>query len=158
MPTFNEHISQAEINLNYLQETNKLNNYLDWQVTISFYTALHTINAHLAKTLNFQYSTHVKTKNAIAPESMSPAKLDEDTYTSYIALQNLSKRSRYLCHHKEASNDQAYFITEKLHARAIRHLDKILICISAKYGSKFKKINISNPYLKSGELQNFTIY
>ncbi|MBI9052460.1 MAG: hypothetical protein JEY96_01500 [Bacteroidales bacterium] len=158
MPSFDQHITQAKVNLNFLQESNILKGYWDWQITISFYTALHIVNAHLAKTLNFQYSTHVKTKNAIAPESLSPARLDNETYTSYVALQNLSKRSRYLCNHKNTTAaDQAFFTNEKHLSKAIKHLDVIMEYAKKKYKTKFNEISINNIHLKQSNVVNFNV-
>jgi len=56
---FDEHIQQANHNLQFLSFANQAGSaYYDWQVTICFYTALHLVNAHLSL-FNMQYRKHV---------------------------------------------------------------------------------------------------
>ena len=53
MADFQAHITQAKKNLQVLSEISlQINNSWDWQVTCSYYTAVHLMNAHLAYTVN----------------------------------------------------------------------------------------------------------
>lgn len=77
--------------------------YFDWQVTACFYTSVHLINAHLAKSANLHYKTHQETKQAINPNNpLSIRKIEENVFELYESLKKLSRRSGYLCN--EASN------------------------------------------------------
>ena len=52
MPNFEEHIQQANSNIKFFNLINeKSQEFFDWKVTAAFYTAVHIINAHLAKLL-----------------------------------------------------------------------------------------------------------
>jgi hypothetical protein len=91
----------------------------------SFYTALHLINAHLAK-FELQYSKHVDVKNALNPErTQSISKLPEDEYVAYAVLQMLSRRSRYLVNEKDSQiGATSAFLTHDVHlAKSVKHLD-----------------------------------
>lgn len=136
MPSFNEHITQAKRNLDFLYLTNsKNNNFWDWQVTICFYTSLHLVNAHIANIANLHYRKHEEVNVAINPYSaVSPCKLPENVYLSYMKLQGLSRRARYLIHedytNKSSSN---HFTYDKHLSKAIRHLDVLLNYMTISY-------------------------
>ena len=104
----------------------KLTNYWDWQVTICYYSAVHTINAFLAEKADLHYRTHEDVKNAINPYNpLSIYKLSVDVYLSYTKLEGLSRRSRYLCHHDPAVRDGEGRATYDKHfAKAIKNLGK----------------------------------
>jgi uncharacterized protein (UPF0332 family) len=97
LASFENHISQAKRNLQFLQEINQnIENYIDWQVTVCFYSALHLVNAHLSQ-YGLQYRRHSDVKHALNPKvQASPSKLPENEYVAYVTLQMLSRRSRYL--------------------------------------------------------------
>lgn len=159
MAKFEEHIEQAKKNLQFLQSINlKIDNHFDWQVTVCFYTALHSVNAHLSK-YNLQYRKHRDVNFALNFENRtSPAKLPEEEYISYIALQSLSRRSRYLVNEKDnqISSDRAFFTYDKHLARAIRHLDKLLNHFAIRYGVNFNQTQINCSEIKEGETKFFT--
>ncbi len=153
MATFNDHILQAKKNIVFLSDINqKVPDSLDWQVTTCFYTALHLINAHLAK-FNMQYRRHVDVKDALNPERpTSITKLDEDEYVSYIALQSLSRRARYLVEDTDITSERAYLTYEKHLAKSLRHLDKLIVYFSRKYDLEIPKFNITCSSIKFEEL------
>jgi hypothetical protein len=131
----------------------------DWQVTIVFYTALHLIDGHVAKTANQHYRSHEEVKQAINPNNnTSPASLDEETFKSYIKLFNLSRRARYLINENHSNPaTQANFTYEKHFAKALRHLDKIMFKFNSLYSTKYPSIEISCSYLKEKELNYFKV-
>ena len=129
MATFDGHIARATRNLEFLEKTNQTHyEYLDWQVTIAFYSAVHFVNAHLAK-YDMHYQSHVDTKHALNPENKNtPGSIEMSIYESYSLLMMLSRRSRYMSDHKnhKLRVDQAFPTTEKQLSKAIRHLDAII--------------------------------
>lgn len=153
MASFEEHIQQAESNLAFLGAVNqKINNYFDWQVTICFYTALHLVNAHLSRH-QLQYRKHYDVNYALNPDvRFSVSKLPEDEYDAYIALQRLSRRSRYLVNEKDGQlkNEIAFFTFDKHLCKAIRHLDRLLVFFAGKYDLNF----LSTPFKCLGLSEN----
>lgn len=161
MASFDEHIQQAKSNLTFLSNVNQqLKNYYDWQVTICFYTSLHLVNAHLSKH-NLQYRKHHDVNHALNPDvSLSISKLPENEYDCYMALQRLSRRSRYLVNEKDnnVSSQQAFFTYEKHLAKAIRNLDKLICFFNAKYQLNLATVTITCIELKANEnLQHFVL-
>lgn len=158
MAKFEDHISQAKRNLSFLESINqKVQDSFDWQVTVCFYTSLHLVNAHLSQ-YDLQYRKHKDVNFALNFENRtSPARLPEDEYLAYNALQSLSRRSRYLVNEKDnkLGTDQAFLIYEKHIARAFRHLDKLLIHFSARYSLDFKPVKITCSEIKKNELKFF---
>jgi uncharacterized protein (UPF0332 family) len=154
---FEEHIEQAKRNLQFLESiNNKIENCFDWQVTVCFYTALHTVNAHLSN-YNLQYRKHRDVNFALNFENRtSLAKLPEEEYISYVALQSLSRRSRYLVNDRQISSEQAFFTYDKHLAKAIRHLDILLNYFSVLYGTTFNPFAIKCSEIKEGETKFFT--
>lgn len=160
MAEYDEHIRQSIRNLEFLGLTNKhSSSTYDWQVTISFYVAVHIINAHLAKCQNIHYRSHEEVKNAISPTTTtSLCRIDETPYLCYEKLSNCSRRSRYLiCDDVSNKEDRAFFTSEKYFARSIRNLDSILSYFNNKYGIEFPKTHIICPRLQSDKLNYFTI-
>src|ERR1700745_243676 len=115
MASFENHVRQAKSNLSFLKEVNKSSKFFDWQVTTCFYTAVHLVNAHLAKCADLHYRTHQETKQALNPHSpLSTCKIDEDIFNIYVSLEKLSRRSRYLCN-EEVGDDKKEFLTGEKH-------------------------------------------
>ncbi len=160
MPTFSQHVLQAKHNFNVLAQLNKqVNNSIDWQVTVSFYTALHLINSYIVKEANLHYKTHSEVDNVINCRGLSPYKLGEDEYVSYEILKNLSRRSRYICHH-EAENDNpnhAFLIDEKHLLKALKELDKLLLYFNSKYNLEIEPIKIFSKNISASDKFNFFI-
>lgn len=156
MAQFDDHIAQAKKNLNFLCKANScISDSYDWQVTVCFYVAVHLVNAHLAKT-GMHYRTHTDVNNAINPfNQVSPTKLEEGDYISYIKLSQLSRRSRYLVKDSEKPErpEEAFFTYEKHLATAIRHLDKLTAFFTKKYGFEIPKVELQCPGLKKEELK-----
>lgn len=158
MASFEEHIQQAKKNLSFLAATNlNSQSYWDWQVTVCFYVSVHLVNAHIAQVANLHYRTHEDTKNAINPYSqLSTCKVPEDIYLSYGKLENLSRRSRYMCSETRDSSNEAKRTGAKHLARAIRHLDKLIEYFKDLYSIEFIKCKIVCPELSRAEqLKNF---
>lgn len=127
---------------------------LDWQVTVCFYTALHLINAHLAN-FGMKYITHHAVNEAINPVNVvSPTKVTEDAYTAYKALSNLSRRSRYLVTIKGDKVDltsPAAMTYDKHQAKAFRLLSEVIKFYSTTYNVDLGRISIKCPELRQGE-------
>lgn len=152
MASFEDHISQAKRNLYFLQEVNsKINDSIDWQVTVCFYSGLHLVNAHLSK-FDLQYRRHSDVKNALNPfHELSLSKLPENEYIAYATLQMLSRRSRYLVNEKDnkIGSNKANFTYDKHLAKAIKHLDTLIQYFCSKY-----KLKIDLVSLKCNEVGN----
>lgn len=158
MAQFDDHIAQAKRNLNFLSSINtRVADCYDWQVTVCFYTALHFVNAHLSK-YNLQYRKHRDVNYALNfATATSPARLPEDEYLAYTALQSLSRRSRYLVNEKDnnLSSSQAFLTFDKHLARSLRHLDKLLQHFESRYSIGVNQVEIKCPEIKDGELKFF---
>jgi hypothetical protein len=164
MASFDEHIIQAKSNLDFLSKINvHVNDRWDWQVTTCFYTALHLMNAHIAKKANKNYLSHTKVDQAINPYGLSVAKIDENTYSSYNSLANLSRRSRYLLTENRGQVDnetdiQRECLTYSKHfKKAIYHLDKLLLFFNKEYGTEFGNISLKCDDLNGLQFSNFSV-
>jgi len=157
MADYQDHIKQANKNLTILGGiNNQFNQNWDWQVTAAYYTAVHLMNGHLAKTANLHYKTHADVKNALFA-SLSPCKVPDDIYTAFVKLENYSRRSRYLCHEDvEKTDDSLVYLTYDRHLKkSLGYLDKILSFFSSKYGESFEEISIKCLELKNLKLTHF---
>lgn len=154
MASFEEHINQSKSNLKFLVETNlKSNSYWDWQVTVAFYTALHVVNAHMAKAAGLHYRTHEDVKNALNPfNQLSITKVAEPIYLCYVKLEGLSRRARYLCHEDHTNQAITAHISYDKHlAKAVRKLDELLDFFIKQYGLKYDTPIVSCPELSPKE-------
>jgi hypothetical protein len=151
LATAQEHINQAINNIRFLQNINhSVNNCIDWQVTVSFYTALHLVNAHIS-TFNLQYRRHTDVKDVLNPYNLtSVMKLPENEYTAYMSLQSLSRRARYLVNEKDnnLAANTAFLTYEKHLAKALKHLDILMQYFTSKYNYTLPTINVKCTELK----------
>lgn len=141
MASYQEHINQANNNLQFLQKVScSIQESWDWQVTVCFYAAVHIINAHIAHKANQHYRSHELVSDAISPwQPLSPARLEEHEFYPYRTLQNLSRRSRYLISDDKKNQSTDSFLTfDKHFAKAIKNLDELLSYMEARYGSQIK--------------------
>jgi hypothetical protein len=123
---------------------------IDWQVTVSFYTALHLVNAHIA-TFALQYRRHTDVKDVLNPYNRaSLMKLPEHEYIAYMSLQSLSRRARYLVNEKDGNlvNNAAFLTYEKHLAKALKHLDVLMQYFTNKYSYTLPIITIKCSELK----------
>lgn len=160
MATFDEHINQAKKNIKFLTSVNHdIIDSWDWQVTVSFYVSVHLMNAHIAHKTNQHYRSHEDVNAALNPYMrLSPAKLDEDTFKSYIKLQGLARRARYLCHESSKFRDaNACFTYDKHFSKAIKNLDKLLSFIASEYKVSFNPMSIHCADLKSYKSDYFKV-
>ena len=163
MANYNDHLNQAVKNIQVLYKINNgIVNSWDWQVTVAFYSALHLANAHIAKTINGHYRTHAKVGQALNPYSpINPSSFNEEAYLSYLALQGLSRRARYLCNDKETidgngnQEEIVHFTSDKHLAKAIRHLNNILKHFSQIYNYSFSSNSINCPRIINDRLEYF---
>lgn len=140
----------------------KLNNgvsdSIDWQVTTCFYTAVHIMNAHLAKIEDLHYKTHDEVDRALNPFSLHKSKLDKEHYLAYEKLRNLSRRSRYLCHddpNLRGNNSQGFTTDERHLAKAIKNLDILLTFCSVIHEVKFPRVKITCSKFSASDHFNF---
>ena len=161
MASFDEHIQQAKSNLKFLAATNSKNKqFWDWQVTTTFYVAVHIVNAHLAKVADLHYRAHEDVKNALNPYSLvSVGKVPEEIYLAYTKLEGLSRRSRYLCSQELSDTSTvAHFTYDKHFSRAIRYIDKLISYFKKRYSFECDKEKIDCPELnKKEKIENFQI-
>ncbi|HYG37666.1 MAG TPA: hypothetical protein VD908_03560 [Cytophagales bacterium] len=158
MASFSEHINQAKRNLAFLDKThNNIADSWDWQVTVSFYVAVHLANAHIANKINEHYRSHGQVDNALNPEiAISPTKFSEDNYLAYRKLQGLARRSRYLCNDNISDHSTSvYFTYDKHFIKAIKNLNKLLKYFSTTYSISFDSIKINCVELQNNELEYF---
>lgn len=146
MASFDQHINQALKNFRVLEGINRaVPDSWDWQVTAAFYSGVHLVNAHLAKTANLHYRTHKDVKLSLF-SAMSPAKIPEDIYLAYAKLEMLSRRARYLCSDQEKPNpgdeSKAFLSFDKHLRKALLHLDKLLIYLASVYHLTFPKVQL----------------
>lgn len=158
MANFEEHLAQAKRNLAFLGKINKqCNDHWDWQVTSCFYVVVHLANAHLARVANLHYRTHQQVEfalNPLVPTSIS--KIDEREFKAYKKLNNLSRRSRYLCHDSETNMSIDANFTYDVHFyKALKNLDIFLDFFSTKYSVEFDKLGISCLLLSQNETNYF---
>jgi len=160
LANYDAHLNQAVKNIGILEKVNSgIAESWDWQVTIVFYSSLHLANAHIAKTINEHYRTHAKVSEALNPYvTTNPSKFEEDAYLAYLSLQNLSRRSRYLCNDKDPKQnpEAAHFTSDKQLAKAIRDLEMILIYFNKIYGITFNPSVINCPRIKADKLKYFS--
>jgi hypothetical protein len=119
-------------------------------VTVSFYTALHLVNAHIS-TFNLQYRRHTDVKDVLNPYNQtSTMRLPENEYTAYMSLQSLSRRARYLVNEKDnnLTTSTAFLTYEKHLAKALKHLDVLMQYFTAKYNYTLPTIKIRCTELK----------
>lgn len=93
MPDIDVHQQQVEHNRQttaYLQQAG--DNYLDWAVTVLFYTALHLVDQVLYHTAQLHPRNHFQRHQAIANTAELIA-----IYQDYRELEHQSRRSRYEC-------------------------------------------------------------
>lgn len=158
MARYEDHILQVNRNLHFLASINGVvSDCYDWQVTVCFYSALHLVNAHLSK-YGLQYRKHKDVNYAVNFENRtSPARLPEDQYLAYMALQSLSRRSRYLVNEKDrqGSDAIAHFTYDKHVVRSLRHLNRLLEYFEALYQTGVNPIAVVCDELKPGELRYF---
>lgn len=157
MATYEEHIFQAKRNLDFLHSINlHCNETWDWQTTVCFYSALHLINAHIVSKTNSHYRSHEQVNNAINPYKLSPSILNEEIYATYIKLQWLSRRSRYLISEDTSNKESsAFFTSDKHFAKAIRLLDRILVFFASQYKIEFKQLQLNCHRLSEDKLLFF---
>jgi hypothetical protein len=161
LPSFDAHIKHVRHNLTTLQQFNAaMPECFDWQVTMCFYTAVHLVNAHLAK-FGLHYQSHENVKNALSPfMPVSVSKIPEDEYAAYVGLQHLARRSRYLVNEKDQKNkdeEQAHLTYDKHLTKACRHLDTLLKFFAEKYNLAFDQAEVEGTGLNHNETLKFLV-
>lgn len=159
MPSSLDHNNQACRNLSFLQSINKeCNSSYDWQVTVSFYVAVHLVNAHLAK-YDMHYRSHEDVSNHINPfQKLSPSKLPENIYLAYKKLQGLSRRSRYLVHDDpENKSAVCHFTYDKHFVKAIKKVEIILEYFISADKLHIPEISLKCLGLKENEFKRIKI-
>lgn len=154
MAIHEEHVTQAKKNLHTLQAVSlTVPDSWDWQVTIAYYVAVHLMNSHLAAVSDLHYRTHEAVKNALY-NPLSPCKIPDEVYTSYVKLERLSRRARYLCHEDSNSTDR-HFTYDKHLKKALLRLDVIINYFNEIYQCNIEPIEIDCIELSNLALVNF---
>lgn len=157
MASFDEHINQAKRNCEFLSYVNRdYPLFWDWQTTISFYSAVHLVNAHIARIADLHYRSHEQIETAINPYGVSPCKLPEEIFLAYYNLQWLSRRSRYLISDEASDQSTSVHFTKGKHlTRAIKRLNTLMEYIAERYGQAFEVHSINCPSLEKETLKYF---
>lgn len=93
MPTQQRRLQQARRNEDlYHHLATVAPTYIDWQITALFYSALHYVDAYLAKH-NVHPSSHAERDRLITMESVL-----RRIYTAYRDLESYSRDARYELH------------------------------------------------------------
>ena len=160
MASYQDHIQQAKRNLLFLQKINSdINDCTDWQVTVCYYSALHFLNAYLAKEGNLHYNKHRDIEQTLNwSNQLSVLKLTENDFTTYQQLRNLSRRSRYLCTDGGDHSGAAQPTREKQLSKAIICVDKLIHFFVTKYTDQIIDITeINCPTLLGEPIRYFKI-
>ncbi|MBP7540739.1 MAG: hypothetical protein KA802_12505 [Saprospiraceae bacterium] len=165
MASFDEHIKKAKDNLRFLEtiNTHACTNW-DWQVTVSFYAAVHLANAHIAHKAGLHYQSHNATINALNPLKPIPVGMEftEPVYLAYVKLKNLSRRARYLCHEDAVQLDPAsaqaaaHHLTHDKHLyKSLKCLDTIMAFMNAQHNIVFPQISIDCIEIRGKQFNYF---
>jgi hypothetical protein len=95
-----KHIEQVRHNKKLVAflEKQSEQQFLDWQITVVFYTALHLIHALAEKKRIYIGSAHTAVHNNLNPDNIAATMpLPEIVYQSYICLYEHSRNARYKC-------------------------------------------------------------
>lgn len=90
MPGTNAHLGQAEHNLNLFAALD-VEKYSDWAATVLFYTALHYVDAYLAKTISYDPDGHSARDKAIERTATL-----RSIRSNYRSLKDSCHNARYL--------------------------------------------------------------
>jgi len=164
--SFGEHIKKAKDNLKFLEtiNTHACTNW-DWQVTASFYSAVHLANAHIANKASLHYQSHNATIHALNPLKQVRIGMEfpEEVYLAYAKLKNLSRRARYLCHEDAEGLDPAsaqaaaQHLTHDKHLfKSIKYLDTIMSYMHNEHSIDFQNIYIDCIEMKGKGFNYFT--
>lgn len=94
MPATQDHLAQAQHNKGLLALLWKgSSTYPDWVVTVTFYVAVHLVEAYFDR----KYSVHSPSHTERSRDFTSMVEL-KPIYGDYSELYNLSMESRYRCH------------------------------------------------------------
>ncbi len=159
MPLLKDHLDQVNKNIKFLGFLSQSNDteYLDWKVTVCFYTGLHIINAYLASH-SLQYRKHKEVFDVISfTNTTSAVSLEEPIYMAYRKLSNLSRLSRYLTSSSDKSDTTATSISSGKYAKAIKNLEILLVYFSNKLDYKFDTCCIDCLEIIEEDLQHFSI-
>lgn len=156
LPKFEDHITQAKRNLSFLERANASTpEFLDWQVTVCFYTAVHLVNAHLSL-YGMQYRRHKDVNAALNPKDMDSinagSSFKESEYLAYKKLQSLSRRSRYLINGDRPEEETACLIYDTHLAKSLRHLNTLIKFFTSTYKVRFQNIAVKCAGIKGGDL------
>lgn len=160
MPSFDEHINQANHNLLVLQNINgKIADSWDWQVTVVYYTAVHLINAHISHTAGLHYRNHADVENAINSfNTLSPACMPENSFLAFKALNGLSRRSRYLINDDLTKREElCHFTYDKHFSRAMKKLDILVDFMVNQYSVTIQRVDIKCIELHARDLNHATV-
>lgn len=162
MADFTEHISQANRNLTFLEKINtNVEDCYDWQVTTSFYTGVHLVNAHIASQINQHYRSHEDVDNCLNPfKGDAKCRLSQDAYLNYKKLQGLSRRSRYLCSESFDNKETRLRLTFDKHLyKAMKNLDALIFYLNQIYPGRLIKnrIKLKCPGLTRDSLKFFEV-
>ena len=139
-----QHFEQAAANIFFLETiNNNTKRAFDWEVTVCFYIAVHLVNAHLAHYGIIQTS-HKRVGEVLDPKGIFSCKLDTICFGSYLALTELSRRSRYK--RLPGLNDSGNLLNtrENHFKKAIAELEILIAHFNMVYGKALSLAGVVN--------------
>lgn len=99
MPNVKQHLAKIRSNKNLLNHLGEASStkYPDWFVTVTFYTALHSIEAIFCQEISLHTNTHFEREKAL--QKRLPA-IDKTFLMAYRALYTQSHQARYMADQK----------------------------------------------------------
>lgn len=92
MPPAQEHLDQVRHNQGLIHTLRNSTSFLDWTITVAFYTALHLVEAYFDHRYSRHSSTHARRESMMRRQpELRPV------YNAYRDLRTRSEDSRYRC-------------------------------------------------------------
>lgn len=92
MAKVEEHLSRAVNNELFVSFIGKKQDYIHWKFVALYYSALHYGDAFIAKKVGYGC---IRISNHDERKDLYNAHLDDDTFSSYMRLENFSRMARY---------------------------------------------------------------
>lgn len=129
MPKVQQHLEQAQSNEQLAKNMCGGESHYDWAVTISFYAALHYLDAYLLKkSVYVLQEATAKGEGAHAlRRKKAKAMLPSDESRRYITLQQQSERARYFTagDNRPLPNIPARYFTQGMARQSFAELEKL---------------------------------
>jgi len=130
MPSESEHVQQGLHNIKVIDYLRRNPEFCDWTATVTFYTALHVVEA-----VFFHDRAHTNHRHGQSHENRERILKGTNSYQNihrhYRPLQSASVVARYL--HQRGTTFQQYMSTKKVQDRLIKYHLRELIKSASKF-------------------------